>query len=88
MQGFFLQILFAASGILANGITIPVLLSREMSNVFNRTLACLAIFDNIYLVIAILDSVRMHITFTAAHTILFPKVNTIKPELKFRIVKK
>ena len=47
-----------AIGIVCNSVAIPILLSRRLANLFNRTLACLAIFDNVFIVCDILDSIR------------------------------
>ena len=38
-------------GMTANLTTIPILLSRKLSNVFNQTLAVLAIVDTIYILL-------------------------------------
>ena len=38
-------------GICANLTALPVLLSRQMANVFNQTLAILAIFDTFYIIL-------------------------------------
>ena len=45
-------------GIICNSVAIPILLSRRLTNLFNRTLACLAIFDNVFIVCDIVDSIR------------------------------
>jgi hypothetical protein len=48
-------------GFVANAIAIPILLSKEMSSIFNRLLTCLAVVDNIFLVCSILEALRKHI---------------------------
>ena len=59
MEGI-IQIIVNIIGIIANCIAIPVLLSRKLTNVFNRTLAILAILDTIFNMCDILESVRMY----------------------------
>ena len=54
-----IQIIINIIGIIANCIAIPVLLSRKLTNVFNRTLAILAVLDAIFNMCDILESVRM-----------------------------
>ena len=44
----------------ANCIAIPILGSKEMSSMFNRLLTCLAIFDNIFIVCSVFDTIRKH----------------------------
>ena len=44
----------AAIGLCCNIVSIPVLLSRRMRNLFNRTLAVLAVFDILYLLLEML----------------------------------
>lgn len=60
MEGV-IQIVLGSLGFLANAVAIPVLLSKEMSSVFNRCLTCLAIFDNIFIICSILEAVRKHL---------------------------
>ena len=59
-----IQIVLGSLGFLANAVAIPILLSKEMSSVFNRCLTCLAIFDNIFIVCSILEAIRKHIVRT------------------------
>ena len=51
-------IVISSIGIIANLLSIPVLLSRQLTNVFYRTLASLALFDTIFLVCDLLESIR------------------------------
>ena len=53
-----IQIIICAIGFLTNLVSIRVLLSREMKNLFNITLAILAIFDAIYTFCDITESLR------------------------------
>ena len=55
-----LQVCISVAGLIANSISIPVLLSKEITNRFNRTLAVLAGFDVVYNLLDILDSIRKH----------------------------
>ena len=73
MEGI-IQIIVNIIGIIANCIAIPVLLSRKLTNVFNRTLAILAIFDTIFNTCDILESIRMYHggDCRALHIYLFP----------------
>ena len=48
-------------GFVANSIAIPILLSKEMSSIFNRLLTCLAVFDNVFIVCSVLEAIRKHI---------------------------
>ena len=58
MEGI-IQIIVNIIGIIANCVAIPVLLSRKLTNVFNRTLAVMAILDAVFNVCDILESVRI-----------------------------
>ena len=73
MEGV-IQIIINIIGIIANCIAIPVLLSRKLTNVFNRTLAILAVLDAIFNLCDILESVRMFHGGDCrdAHIYLFP----------------
>ena len=53
-----IQIIICAIGFLTNLVSIRVLLSHEMKNLFNITLAILAIFDAIYTFCDITESLR------------------------------
>ena len=48
-------------GFIANAVAIPILLSKEMSNVFNRMLSALSVVDNVFIVCSILEAIRKHI---------------------------
>jgi hypothetical protein len=52
------NIIICSVGIISNLLSIPVLLSKRITNVFYRTLAALAIFDTIFLTCDLLESVR------------------------------
>ena len=75
MEGV-IQIVINVIGIIANLLAIPVLLSRKLTNVFNRTLAILAVFDAIFNLCDILESVRMYHGggCRSSHIYLFPYV--------------
>ena len=60
MEGV-IQIVLGSLGFLANAVAVPILLSKEMSSVFNRCLTCLAIFDNVFIVCSILEAIRKHL---------------------------
>ncbi len=53
-------IIIGVMGFISNLIAIPILVSRHMSNVFNRTLAFLAIADTAFIVLDILESLRQY----------------------------
>ena len=42
-------------------IAVPILLSKEMSNVFNRMLSALSVVDSVFIVCSILEAIRKHI---------------------------
>ena len=72
---YVMQITVCAIGVFGNCLSIPVLCSKQMNSVFNRLLVFLAIFDNVHLVLTIVESCRQHDN--RAHTmayayILFP----------------
>lgn len=46
--------------------------SRRITNLFNRTLAVLAVLDNLYIVCDLLESIRREGPRTVAHTYAFP----------------
>ena len=75
MEGV-IQIVINVIGIIANCIAIPVLLSRKLTNVFNRTLAILAVCDAIFNLCDILESVRQYHGggCSSLHIYLFPHV--------------
>ena len=52
------QVVICVVGICGNSLSVPVLLSKPLNSVFNRLLIYLAVFDNLYLVFSILDSLR------------------------------
>ena len=70
-----LQPSVAAFGLVANAVAIPILVSPRLTNLFNLTLALLAIFDNIYLVCEVLESIRQIFgPIGPVHIYLFPQV--------------
>lgn len=71
LEGF-AQIMVNGVGISTNMVAIPVLLSKELDNIFNRTLALLAIVDTIFNVCDIMESVRMYHGASGLHRRLFP----------------
>ena len=48
-------------GFIANAIAVPILLSKEMTNPFNKMLAALSVVDNLFIVCSILEAIRKHI---------------------------
>jgi len=60
LEGFG-QLLVGILGFIANAIAIPILLSKEMTNVFNRMLSALSVVDNLFIVCSILEAIRKHI---------------------------
>ena len=78
------NIIICSVGIISNLVSIPVLLSKRITNVFYRTLAALAVFDTIFLTCDLLESVRrnhypqMRIceevpSYQTVHMYIFPK---------------
>ena len=67
-----IQTIINVFGLTANIVAIPVLVSKELGNMFNRTLAILAVFDFMFNVCDLLETARMLIGPTDLHTILFP----------------
>ena len=57
LQGV-LHICISIAGLIANSISIPVLISKKLKNLFNRTLAILAGFDAVYNLLDLLESIR------------------------------
>lgn len=51
-------IMIGSFGIISNAVSIPILLSPPLSNLFNQTLVVLAIFDTIFIICDMLDSIR------------------------------
>ena len=78
------NITICSLGIISNLLSIPVLLSKRITNVFYRTLAALAMFDTVFLTCDLLESVRRNHypemrlcdevpLYQTVHTYLFPK---------------
>ncbi len=59
-------------GVLCNSVAIAILLSRRLANLFNRTLAVLAVLDTLYIACDLLESLRRSGPRTLAHTYAFP----------------
>ncbi len=55
---FAFQIIIGTIGLTGNFVAIPILLSRQMTSIFNRILVCLSIFDNIFIICSLLEAVR------------------------------
>ena len=53
---FLLSIFLGFIGLMANFSAVPVLLSKKMANVFNRTLAILALVDSLYILTQMLKN--------------------------------
>lgn len=77
-----LHIAISVVGLIANLISIPVLLSNRLTNVFYRTLAFLAVFDFVFIACDVLESLRRGYGYNMCtempihqiiHTYLFPK---------------
>ena len=60
-------------GIICNSVANPVLLSRRLANLFNRTLAVFAVLDNVYIVCDILETVRRSSVNLPVHIYAFPQ---------------
>lgn len=54
-----LHIIICVIGFVANSVSVRVLLAKEMKNLFNITLAILAVCDAIYTLCDVLDSIRI-----------------------------
>lgn len=65
------QIVLGSLGFVANCVAIPILLSREMSSIFNRLLTCLAVLDNIFIICSLMQAVRKHLTTSLIQEYLF-----------------
>ena len=77
-----LHIAVSVLGLIANLISIPVLLSKYLTNVFYRTLAFLSMFDFIFIACDVLEQIRRGYEFNTCtdvplyqtvHIYLFPK---------------
>ena len=78
-----LHITICVLGLIANLISIPVLLSSHLTNVFYRTLAFLAVFDFVFIACDVLESIRRGYTYNTCeempvyqtiHIYLLPKI--------------
>ena len=79
-----IHIILSVIGLISNIISMPVLLSKRLTNQFYRTLAVLAIFDIIFITCDVLESIRRnhydsestcaHVpVYQTLHTYIFPK---------------
>ena len=62
------QTIIGLTGLTGNFVAIPILLSKQLSSIFNRILIFLAIFDTIFIVCSLLESVRKN--FDPIHEII------------------
>lgn len=78
-----LHITICVIGLITNLLSIPVLLSNQMTNVFYRTLAFLAVFDFMFIACDVLESIRRGYEYNTCeemplyqtlHIYLFPKI--------------
>ncbi len=65
------QIALGCAGFVANAVAIPILLSKEMSSIFNRLLTCMAVIDNVFIVCSVMEAVRKHIVNSLFQEYLF-----------------
>ena len=71
LDGFF-HVIICSVGVIANLLSIPVLLSKKLRNLFNITLAILAVFDAIYTFSDLLESLRaVHYSHTTCAEVPF-----------------
>jgi len=56
-------------GFVANSMVIPILCTKKMNSIFNHNLIYLAIFDNIYVLCAILECIRKYFLATQIQTV-------------------
>nr|XP_040583812.1 FMRFamide receptor-like [Lepeophtheirus salmonis] len=59
------------TGLIANSIAIPILLSKKLISIFNRLLVSLAIFDNIFLFCTLSETIRRNFHNSDLQTISF-----------------
>ncbi|TRY70678.1 hypothetical protein TCAL_05430 [Tigriopus californicus] len=72
-EGVF-QMIISLIGLCGNSISIWILCSKAMQSIFNRLLIVLAIFDNMYLIFSVLDSIRHEHGTVNVHYYLFANV--------------
>eukprot|EP00095_Tigriopus_kingsejongensis_P009500 maker-scaffold1595_size34508-snap-gene-0.9 protein:Tk09500 transcript:maker-scaffold1595_size34508-snap-gene-0.9-mRNA-1 annotation:"mitogen-activated protein kinase kinase kinase 1-like" len=75
-----LQVLISVVGICGNFVSMWIMSSGRMQSVFNRLLIFLALFDNLYLILSILDSIRhehgtLNIHYHLFANVLYPMHN-------------
>jgi len=68
------SIVICLIGLFANTVSIPVLRTKDLyTSTFNRLLIVLAVCDNLYLLFALLESIRTEMELsTDIHTMVFP----------------
>lgn len=59
------------TGLIANAIAIPILLSKSLASTFNRLLVCLAVFDNLFVACCILEAFRKFFAANDVHQLVF-----------------
>ena len=69
-----MSIVICLIGLFANTVSIPVLRTKDLyTSTFNRLLIVLAVCDNLYLLFALLESIRTEMELsTDIHTMVFP----------------
>ena len=58
-------------GLIGNSIAIPLLFSKQLDNIFNRVLVCLAVTDNLFILTTILESIRRYVVTTSFQQMAF-----------------
>ena len=69
-----LQLIISCLGVAGNTISIFLLLGRQLKNSFNKLLAVLAVFDLIYLVTMMVDSMSKLGLENDLHILMFPYI--------------
>ena len=65
------ELLICLTGLIVNCIAIPILCSKKMSSIFNRLLVFLTVFDNLFIVCCILESMRKYFGSSDWHQMVF-----------------
>ncbi|TRY61496.1 hypothetical protein TCAL_05718 [Tigriopus californicus] len=58
-------------GLIGNCIALPILYSKLVSSIFNKMLVFLTIFDNIFIICCVLESIRKYIFTSNAQQLIF-----------------
>ena len=77
LEGY-VQTVINVFGLTANLIAIPVLISKELCNTFNRTLAVLAVFDLLFNVCDLLETRRQLHGTNDLHQLMFPLLRFVQ----------